>query len=152
MLLRCSGLRQPLHLSSRSCASLLFSPPAALAALLRVVDPLQDLQPVWSAVYTPGRPSRLFGVGGWGAVDSPGAAPPLADLHAHKSLEQPRGHNCQLLPASEHSTQEPTHTLSSSPSVFLLPSIQCTQVQSMLGELMVQVEGVGGGDTAEEGR
>lgn len=76
---RCSGLRQPLHLSLHSCASSLFSLPAALTALLRVVDPLQDLQPVWSAVYTPGRPSRLFGVGGW-----EGAAPPLADLHAHK--------------------------------------------------------------------
>lgn len=95
-----------------------------------------------------GRPGCLVG-----GCAGPGAAPPLADLHAHKTADQPRGHNCQLLPASEHSTHERTHTrthaLSSSLPVFLLPSVQCTQVQSMLGELMVQVEGVG---TAEEGR
>lgn len=94
-----SGLH---HSICTLCASSLFSLPAALTASLRVVDPLQDFQPVWSAVYTPGRPSRLlrgWGGGGWGCWMLLIFCRPRC-THAPNPV-QPWGQICQLFLACE---------------------------------------------------
>lgn len=63
--------------------------------------------------------------------------------HAHNPV-QPLGQICQLFPACEHKHTQHTIFLSHSLSALSLPPIHCTQAQSLLGELMVQVERVGG--------
>lgn len=95
------------------CVSSLFSLSAAFTVFLRVVDPLQDFQPVWSAVYTPGSPSRLFGKG-------VGCAPLLKTAH---NPVQPPGQFCQLFLTCVH--KHTAHSLS-----FSLRLSLCVRIAS----------------------
>lgn len=94
------------------CASSLFSLPAAFTVLVRVVDPLQDFQPVWSALYAPGRASRLLrGVGGWSASELP------AHMHTHPCLYNPGARSVSSSPLVSTNAHG-TFFLSRSPSAF----------------------------------
>ena len=103
---RSSALRQSLHLSVHSVYPPLLSLPAAFTALSRVVDPLQDFQPVSSAVHQAGHPG-CFESGERGSAECSSSA----DLAAH-NLEQPSGQICQLFLACVHKHTQSTFFLS----------------------------------------
>lgn len=78
--------------------------PKAFAVLLRVVDPLQDFQPVWPSVRTPCRQAVQVGILGWreGNVLPP---PPLLQTQLHTTpCTPPSGHSCQRFLTCEHGT------------------------------------------------
>lgn len=132
----CSGLHQSLHLSVHSV-----HPHCFLC--------LQPSQCWWELLI----PCRIFSLSGLLCTHQAGHSGcwggrgvvcfRTSCTHAHTSLPvQPWGQICQLFPACEH--KRTRHILSLPLSLcVLLPSIRCTQVLSMLGELMVQAEWVG---------
>lgn len=136
----CSGLRQSLHLSVHSVY-----PHCFLC--------LQPSQRCWELLI----PGRIFSLPGLLCTHQAGhpgwrgdcwvpllvCRPSCTQTHAHSTV-QPLGQICQLFPACEHKHTQHILFLSRSLSVLSLPPVHCTQAQSMLGELMVQVERVCG--------
>lgn len=114
----------------------LFSLPKALAVLWRVVDPLQDFQPVWSSVHTPCRQAIQVGI--WG-----GGKAAFCPLFCRPSFTQRHTPLRPQLSALPHLWARHILCLFHSPSLLLSPPVCCTRAQNTLGELMFQAENGG---------